>query len=405
MLGSVKIYTGGHLNWVILCAVLAAALSFAAIDRGPSAMAQTLRELRPQYAPLLLAWTLFVTGFVVAGLLHAGSAMLPLLKYGAILVVLLALLALDVRAKHVQRALILALILGVLPVLVLALLRVTPLLVILGDGRMGWAAIWPGVLWKVGAFIWPLAVWQCMHNRGPSSYLLALGSALAMALDGSRTSMLWLALAWLSVLFLARWVKLPNSTLKAQVPLLCMVVVTYSLLQPLILGWTLGADGGRVVFPGQAEWSVLIPSLEVESTSRRLITGDNHTRLDMLRAGLSNVASSFPIGCGFGCSVAEEGQLAVVVHMTYLQVLADGGLLALAGYVLILAYPLYRAVIFLMERSHLVPSRVDVLFVPVSVLVLYLFGGLFHPLSNELTEWGIVVAAIASIINHVARRH
>jgi hypothetical protein len=35
---------------------------------------------------------------------------------------------------------------------------------------------------------------------------------------------------------------------------------------------------------------------------------------------------------------------------------------------------------------------------PLLVLLVYLFSGLFHPISNELSEWGVVLIALALLL-------
>ena len=404
MLGSIKVYLGGNLGWLLLGVFLAGAAAFDAARGGGGALLHRMQRHDRPYLILLVGWLMFAGGFVIAGALTPGAEMLPLLKYGAIWIVLIILISLGIRAVDLQKALVIALLAAILPFLILVLARVTSGLVVLGDGRMGWAAAWPGVLWKVGAYAWPIALWRWLKNGGKAAFLLVTASLLTMAVDGSRTSMVWLLLVWGALLFIGYRFGTPNVGIGKQVPLVLTAAVVYLVVQPFILAWVEGnalSVSSDVAWP----WDTFGSALPNNSTALRIVKGDTHTRLEMLEEGLARAVENFPFGCGFGCAMVGEGAGAMVVHMTYLQVLAEGGILSLVGYLVFLLYPLYLCLKYVGVRGEAVVQRLDLMLAPLSTLILFLFIGLFHPVSNELTEWAIVVAAIAVIISHVPRRN
>ena len=123
----------------------------------------------------------------------------------------------------------------------------------------------------------------------------------------------------------------------------------------------------------------------------------------MLRAGWEQAVENFPLGCGFGCTGIRVDGVYTVIHMTYLQILGEGGVISLIGYLWFILFPIWQGVKYITEKRELLLERVDTMLAPISVLILYLFIGFFHPLSNELTEWAVVITAV-SIIQNVAYR-
>jgi hypothetical protein len=406
MLGSVKIYTGGNLNWLILLLLLALAVGSARVRKPLNRSLQSRIALLKPYMPLLIGWVLFMVGIVIAESMNDGSGLYTIAKYIALLFVLFALMEIGVSSAQLEKALTLALALALIPLFFFVIFRLDTALVILGDGRMGWLAIWPGVLWKVGAYVWPFAVWRCLKNPEYKTFLLAFSAVLAMSLDGSRTSMLWLVLSWSVLFVISLRLKLPRRGIRTHASLAVMVIFAFGLLQPIMLNWSYG-HYDNVLFTSETlkQWGARLPSIEQDSTSMRIINGNNAIRMEMLQTGWKQAIDTFPWGCGFGCNGVLANGSHVVTHMTYLQILGDGGVISLVGYMLFMLFPLYRGMRYLIERDELFTERFDVMLTPISVLLLYLFIGFLHPVSNELTEWAIVLAAISIVMAHVTRRN
>lgn len=417
MLGTVKIYIGGNINWLIQIMLLLAAtvtsLAASQLSTGQTLLGRLSRL--GDYKPMLLGWLLFMAGIAAASLANHGLGFYTLAKYLAFMLVLAMLVVISpLTPKLLEKSLSAALIVSLIPLILLALFRQTDAMVILGDGRMGWLASWPGVIWKAGAFVWPFAVWRCLKQPHIRNLLLAFSAVLVMALDGSRTSMLWLVLVWGGLAAVAFASKIHVKPVRSHLGILLVTILSFSIIQPILLNWVSGhydplitqllsksESNGNIINELQKEY--VTPSSE--STADRLVSGDNTTRLEMLRVGWQHAVETFPWGGGFGSTRVMDFGASSVIHMTYLQLLADDGVLAFVGYLLFLLYPLYRGVRFVTSQRELFVERFDSMLCPLSTLTLFLFMGLFHPLSNELTEWGIILAALAIVVTHVSRRH
>lgn len=398
LVGSIKIYTGASLYWAILLSFLMLAAWNSLLYKS---LAQNLQilfvSLRP-YGPMFIGWGLFIAGIAIAGFFNGGMGLYTIAKYIAILFVLLMLLMIGVSATQLEKALILALACSLIPLILLIIFRANNMLIILGDGRMGWLAIWPGVLWKVGAYIWPFSIWCCLRRPNYANFLLAFAAILAMALDGSRTSMLWLILSW-GGLFVISF-NLKNRHIWCHICLLLIVILAFGIIQPILLSWA------NLPYESlsTATAKILNSDIVSKSASIRLVEGDSFTRAQMFQDGWKHVREVFPWGCGFGCTGILHNNVHIVLHMTYLQILGDGGVISIIGYALFLLFPLYRAVHYVTENKNFFIERFDQMVTPISIILLYLFLGLLHPVSNELTEWGIVLTAISVVVMHVTNR-
>lgn len=243
MLGTIKVYIGGNLNWLIQLALLAVAV-ISSLKASPLSVMQTVRarlsHLR-NYKLIVLGWLLFAAGITIAAVMNHGAGLYTLAKYGAFIFVFLCLLLISpLSSALLEKALGVTLIVSLVPLIFLALFRQLDAMVVLGDGRMGWLASWPGVIWKIGAFVWPFAVWRCLKKPSAINVLLAFGAVLTIALDGSRTSMLWLALVWISLAIVAIAGRVPTKPLRAHISLLLVTLLSFSFIQPVLLGWVYG---------------------------------------------------------------------------------------------------------------------------------------------------------------------
>lgn len=431
VLGTIKIYIGGNLNWAIALAVLGLSLFFSqSAFAYKQRLAAVATELR-QHIPLLAGWALFIGGIALAAAMNGGTGFYTLAKYFALLAVFLVLLLIRVSPGNLEYAVKLALVVAMSSFLLFAVFRVNDALVILGDGRMGWLAVWPGVLWKAGAYAWPIVLWRCLKSPDWKAIVIASLALAAMAVDGSRTSLIWLSLTWVLVLGCGIRFKLPARSFRTHAALLVIAAFTFTMVQPVLLGWAQGhydalitqkieqvrafsfsADTAPTTNPGTGnlDTPTELPQLGTNVSSERLVHGNTTTRKAMLQEGWKQAVDKFPWGGGFGTTMVDDNGSRTVIHMTYLQILGDEGILALAGYLLIVLYPLYRALRYMNERRDLQIARFELMLPSVSILALYMLTGLLHPLSNELTEWALILAATATIIiygksDHVARRH
>ncbi|MCW2256815.1 O-antigen ligase [Providencia alcalifaciens] len=368
------------------------------------------------YKLLILGWLLFMAGIAIAGIMNHGIGLYTLIKYSLFIVVFSSLIIISVSPIILEKALAITLMVSLLPLLFLALLRETDALVVFADGRMGWVASWPGIIWKIGAFIWPLAVWHLLNQPNKMNILFAFSSVLVMSLDGSRTSIVWMVLVTISLVGIATFIHKRLHSLRTYLYLILVAVLPFFVIQPTLLGWVSGYYDQHITqsINNHIDNSLSITSditLEKshngsnESVAYRLVEGDNSVRLHMLKAGWKTTLEKFPWGNGFGSTRVDDFGANSVIHMTYLQLLADEGIVSLIGYLLFLITPLYYGVKFITQKRELFAERFEFMLCPLSIITLYLFIGIFHPLSNELTEWAIVLTAIASVVTHVPHRH
>ncbi|SMB83689.1 hypothetical protein SAMN05660772_00677 [Pasteurella testudinis DSM 23072] len=422
MLGTIKLYIGSGAVWFAQILLLFIALiSFLYGVKGKlKIIYKRLYGFFNHYF-IFLFWLLFMLGIAIAALENDGEGAYALIKYSFFIPILLILLIIPyVSSGLLDKALYIALFLSLLPLISFILFRYLDAMVILGDGRMGWLASWPGVIWKIGAFIWPVAAWRYMQKVSVSNVLLVFSSALIIALDGSRTAIVWMILVWLTLSIIVTYTntqKTKNNQILVHCCLLLVVSISFAAIQPTLLGWVRGQYDDAIT-------QLVTPSTNIQSklaienekmnnidnkstpentTAARLVQGDTTTRLEMLSIGWQQAVDNFPFGGGFGSTKANEYGEKVVIHMTYLQILADEGVVSLLGYLLFFIYPLYHGIRFVTEKKALFLERFEIMLTPLSVLILFLFMGLFHPLSNELSEWGIVLVAISIILNYVPR--
>lgn len=421
MLGTIKIYLGGNVNWLIQLVLLAVAIISSLKAFPPHSVMQMVRtrlSYPRSYKLIVLGWFLFVAGISVAAMMNHGTGMYTLVKYAAFILVFFGLLLISpLSSALLEKALSVSLIVSLVPLIILALFRQLDAMVILADGRMGWLASWPGVIWKIGAFVWPFAVWRCLKKPSAINVLLAFGAVLTIALDGSRTAMLWVVLVWIVLAVIAIAGRVPTKPLRAHISLLLVTLLSFSFIQPVLRGWVYGHYDKLIVqlMKKKSEQSgsqfdvgnwleATLTTMLKETTSERLVKGDSSIRLQMLHTGWQQTVATFPWGGGFGSAQANDFGASSVIHMTYLQLLADEGVMSFVGYLLFLLTPLYCGLKFVFEKRKLFAERFDQMLCPLSVLALFLFMGCFHPLSNELTEWALVLTAIAIVVNHVPRR-
>ncbi len=382
------------------------------------------------YKPLLAGWLLFIAGIVIAAYVNDGVGLYTVVKYLVFLLVLVGLVLITpLSAAFLEKSLCVALFISLAPLIFLILFGQLDTIVILGDGRMGWIASLPGVIWKVGACVWPFAVWHCLKRFSFGNGMLALSAVVIMALDGSRTAMLWLVLVWFVLTVIAIATHVNRKPLRVSAGLLLAILLSFCVIQPMLLNravdhnvqatsefkaWVIEQGHRHENRQGREDVSAISPGEDGQGeirttakrfTSTRLINGENGVRLEMLRVGWQQAVNKFPWGGGFGSTRVMDLGVRNNIHMTYLQLLADEGVLAFVGYLIFILFPVYRGLGYIAAKREGFVERFEQLLCPLSVIVLMLFIGCFHPLSNELTEWGVVLTAIALVITHVPHRH
>ncbi|OLU34310.1 hypothetical protein BVH03_02545 [Pseudomonas sp. PA15(2017)] len=221
----------------------------------------------------------------------------------------------------------------------------------LGDGRSGTEIFYPGVMWKIGALFLPLIIAARIQDAiGNLLFVCAcLCAGFLVLVDGSRTALLYVLAVglWVLIIYLkgSRLTRLKLFALAGFAIAIC--VTPFYLIQ---------SEGAGL--------------LVVE----RLMEGDP-IRMAMLSAGIEHAIECFPLGCGFGTSVAHTGAGTMVVHNAYIAALGEIGVLGLTAFVCVLLIGMLKAI----------DSRSPATFM-VLVGVVFLFS--LHPFSTEMSEWG-----------------
>jgi O-antigen ligase len=120
----------------------------------------------------------------------------------------------------------------------------------------------------------------------------------------------------------------------------------------------------------------------------------------MWRDAVDQIKSSPVIGTGMGSTQsATSGMItqaagipAMTVHMSYLQVWADAGILAAASYFMLVVGTLILHINRL--RRVCPPETWVVIASGVFLLSAIALAGVFHPLSTELSEWVAFIVAV-----------
>jgi len=288
-----------------------------------------------------------------------------------------------------------------------------------GDGRLAWIWAWGGVFWKIGAYALPFYVYRVLKN--PSWFdLPALTLAVTIiALDGSRTGLLVVVAIILATAICIKFFK-PNANLKSFIICMASTIMAYAFIQPAIslaiaLGgfWTMVGSFGLCLFLAAAYFQLrnrhhtsikfMVAGLLVligvccaqmyeNPVAYQRLGGGDPTRINMMLHGIQSAIANFPLGGGLGSTTADDHGAQVHIHMTYLQLLSDVGLIGLLSYACIFLLGLMW---FFRLEKEIRTSALPI----VAIVCIYLTQGLFAPLSNEITEWFPVVLALSVLYN------
>lgn len=242
----------------------------------------------------------------------------------------------------------------------------------LGDGRQGDIIAYPGVLWKAGAFFIPFLIARLADDKGDKVFPL-VGILLGVYLiiqDGSRTGFLWVAICMgiFAIFSIIRTKKNP-------------------LLILLFGGCFLSIAIGMVWF-----WILSGSSLEsFPLIFERLSEGDS-LRSEMINDGIFHVESCLPFGCGFGTAVSATSDGPMVIHNAFLSSAGDVGVLGLLSLLFLIIYPLSVFVTKLWEKK----ARLNYYQLAALMGILgFAFLMLLHPLSSEMSEWGLYLIMVS----------
>lgn len=451
-LGTIKLYVPAFSLWVLIGAALLVATWPKRKDIGKALANLNYRIYLPW-----IVFVVAIAAAAIFNDLPVGDRLFSLgtiLKFIVIAAAMALLICMRLTRQHLEDVLTGVMILAALGFAV-AILN-DDWLMRYGDGRLAWTLAWAGVFWKVGIFALPFFVWRAMVSPSwPELPRLSL-ALLIVALDGSRTGFLaaitvvvvatfiamifvrsfsWargLGLCALSAIVCYLWLQPTIAFLIAQggagrwisafamVSLATSVVLSRtefgaygsrgirhykSLMLALGLGLLIATllaavsfVGANVLLEGEPGKSIAYSAndttegLTVVAVDR--LTRQDETRLQMLSKGWEGAVAHFPIGGGLGTTKSNDNGTQVHIHMTYLQLLSDVGVVGLLSYLAIFgSILLWFLRLDRLSRLYAVPVM--------AIPGIYLLQGMFTPLSNEMTEWFPVILA-ASVMYGLA---
>jgi len=387
-------------------------------------------------------WLVFIFSILLSALYNPDTVDLifsavTIAKFIAIAAIFGLLISMPLSIKNLESFFTLSMMVGAVG-FAIAMLN-SDWLMRYGDGRLAWVWAWGGVFWKMGAYALPFYAYRVLKN--PSWFeLSALTLAVTIiALDGSRTGLLVVVATMLAAMIYVKFSKWNTRFTFFATMCAASVGTAYLLIQPAI---SLAIDlGGFWIMVGFSGFCLLLAAAcfqfcnrphvsaklmgasllvlagifcvklyaqttenpaehtEVANTEHavntvaleRLGRGDA-TRLQMLLHGMRGAIANFPLGGGLGSTTADDHGVQVHIHMTYLQLLSDIGLIGLLAYVSI--FLLGMVWFFCLEKD----ARASAL--PMfAIICIYLAQGLFAPLSNEITEWFPVILVLSVLYN------
>ena len=334
-----------------------------------------VRAVISAWAFLILAADLKITVHPVIHWLVTGAAVTCALPY---------LLRLRVHWRRVLPGLTPACLL-VLAVLLAGLGSDAPLYAIAEAGKLAIILIAARALFIAE----PALAW-----RQPLRHLALLGACAALIYyDGSRTAWLLLAVLVPFVLFI-RFTERRGRP--SRLGRLAAVGVSLGAVLVVIAGWRwvqrqteVPSGSGAIARIGQ-----LAVNVRVYGAAGLAIADERRAR--MLEIGMDAFRRAPFIGTGVGTTQADTDIGLMVVHMTYLQIIGDLGLLGLFAYLwLVLGWlPFLPRAWRSISRLPNPESRAPY-YNAIFLLGAFALSGLFHPLSTEWTEWIMFVVPSA----------
>lgn len=257
--------------------------------------------------------------------------------------------------------------------------------------RWGTFLSWPGSLWRVAMSVWVFAAYTSVKGHSLLSFLLLLGSTWLVFMDGTRTGILLLLMA-------AGYVILILAEQGGRV-----VRMTTVAALALGLGLLLARHSGAA-FETDAEQeggAAIRVSRLLQSTQNGGIEGlggADAIRFQMLQDAAAAIQAHPLLGTGIETTVTETIVGPMGVHMTYLQVWADLGVVGLVAYTwLVWGWAGWVPRFFRGVRRLSDPFQKAVYYNALYGLLWFALSGLLHPLSTEWSEWVVFIISYALV--------
>ena len=381
-----KRLTSERIHWVALAAFLVVALPMLARARWRI------------HGPLVIFASMILCAVVASGWGQPLYACLEAAKLALILVLFTLLLINHPQLPHTG---FFALEIATwLNLLCLASIAVYPGLLasMMAPGRWGTILNAPGSLWRPGAATLVCAAYRIIGApRLPLRGLLSCGASIVLIYaDGSRTAMILLA-ATLPVLLVFAFRELRQ---RAQmVRIACVVLAACA-------GAAGVFDARQRILSGRSSSDAVIRVQPIwdELANRQSdgLAGLDLSRSEMLDTVLGKLRENPIWGSGIGGARVQTPGGGIVVHMTYLQVWSDLGVLGLLGHLGFTFFWVPGLPRFLRRIRTLARVEDRALYTnAMFVLAIFCASAFFHPLSTELPEW-LPFSMAAALFIHLA---
>jgi hypothetical protein len=266
---------------------------------------------------------------------------------------------------------------------------------LMAPGRFGSFLNTPGSLWRVGILLFAGSGLRFFWGIGGLRDSLRLtASALLLVLDGSRTGY---------VLILAAGVTLPLVVFRSarrEAPRGRPFGTRLKLA--VVASVVLVVSATTVLFFGTREVDLVQRNREVLEALR---TGDagaiqdlDPWRVEMLRDAIAAIQDHVLLGTGMGTTKTSSSIASAVVHIAYLQIWADVGLVGFLSFVALtigsipVLWKQYKA------RATTEPGRRALFYNGIFLLVCWAVAGLLHAVSTEISEWVMFVLGYSFVV-------
>lgn len=301
------------------------------------------------------------------------------------------------RYIYIKNALVVSLFVNVMFLLLAIILNFPTAKIMTGDGRWGTIFNFPGSLAKVGMLTLIYGLYGLIASKNRRLYyLLVLScSLITIIMDGSRTALLGSALCvvlMFAILIMEYYGKQKHKSLKRTSLFLATIFLSGVIFYNI---------GGSV-----SERTIQFVSNIFSGDTQNGLKESDATRYSMLKTGMQAIAEHPYIGTGMGTTVAQisSGDL-ITVHLSYLQLWGDAGIIAFAFYVILCLYGLYTAFLGVYNGKKIIELDKRAFIYSMSVAVAYyIFNGFFHPFSTEWSEWIIFIMAVGVIIRNTSQK-
>lgn len=383
-----KVSVGGHIHWLVTALAVVLVLPWM-VPAGNRPASERPEGERMEWDARTPAWLLIVA--VCVPILYGAVALYSLLEAAKIAVILLGGLFFFTSRRYLPRAAFCGFVIavGLNAALLLGGLFGYGSAEIMGSDRWGTVLNYPGSLWRVGITVWVFSAYLFAVRRSVASLILLLASTFVVYMDGARTAILIIFAGgiYLVCVLAAEAGHLKRALLIATSGLILLAASV--LMTGIVQGQPSGKPEG-----GFERVGVLTGALQEQGYDGLELA--DAARFQMLEDAVAAIRSHPVLGSGIITTTTESTVGPQAVHMTYLQVWADLGLLGLMAYVWLVWGWIPRIGVAL-RCIRRMPDPAERALHHNAIFLLLVNGliGFFHPLSTEWSEWIIFLVASA----------